>query len=372
MSKVFIIATPLSLLVAQQIVRQEKIEDAILWESWVEPNSQFLKTYDLCIIPTLWKKRLPPVGGFPGWDYSGVRLAHTARKTWNRYKKIKQVLEENQVDEIFLANYQEETYRFMTVVFTHLGYKVSFYEEGSSNYVQLPYHINHGPVALLKEWGLDVLYYLPLYHVRFAYWRNNPNRPTDGLPIHRRFSIVPGILHEPYDIQLKCEHMMSENLKAYLKKVVGQVADGKKMLLLTEPMDNVLPSPYLHAYYDTIADALDDLGTDFQLFVKPHPREKKELQLETIKLLHDKSIPYQMLSTDINVPVEYILEYIHFDEILVFNASTFFYNGYLFPKSHFRVLLRPFLKKCKQAGAPAYSLDVVKGWIEKMNRLQAL
>lgn len=45
MAKLFVIATPLSLLVAQQIVRQEQMNDAVLLESYVGSHKEFLQIH---------------------------------------------------------------------------------------------------------------------------------------------------------------------------------------------------------------------------------------------------------------------------------------------------------------------------------------
>ena len=366
MAKLFVIATPLSLLVAQQIVRQEQMNDAVLLESYVGSHKDFLQIYDLCRIDSLWVKRLPPIGGFPGWDNSGTKLLKTAHRTWRRYQRIKKLLEDNNIDEIFLANYQEETYRFMTVLFSNQGYKVSFYEEGSSNYVQLPYHINTGIVAKLKEVILDSIYYVPLYHIRFAFWRNNPNRPSHGLPIYRRLSIIPGILNERYDVVLHCEPMLSERLRQYIDRFIESDNSLPQVLLLTEPMKEVLGDS-LDAYYNVIVDNLKTLKKDTIVSIKFHPRDPDLSRAKIVDIVKQLGLKYTILSAKINIPVEYFLLYMNFDRILFFNASTYLYNGYLFPKRNFQCMLRDLYIKSKEMHASAYSLTVIKGWCLRMN-----
>ena len=91
------------MLIAQQLVRQEQIKDAVLLESYFSKHPDFLKSYDMCRIDSLWKKRLSPVCDFPSWDNQGVNLLKTALRTWKRYKKLQKMMKSESIDSIYLA-----------------------------------------------------------------------------------------------------------------------------------------------------------------------------------------------------------------------------------------------------------------------------
>lgn len=370
MAKLFIVATPFQLLVAQQVVRQEGFKDAILWESYVGNHSDMLKSYDVCRMDSLWVKRLHSVGAFPSWDNGGVDIFHSAKTTMSRYKRIKIILEKNGVDTIFLADYQNQTYRFMAVLFTHLGYKVSFFEEGYSQYVTRPYNIASGLKAKLKELLLDAFYYLPLYHIRFAYWRNSPNRPYYGLPIYRRYSIVPGLLKEDYDVQLHCQTMISEKLRVFLDREMPEEKTARRVLLLTDPMSEVLPRQFRYLYFNELEKAFSNLDKETTLYIKYHPRDTLEDRNKTEGLASKNGVKYKVLSSEVNIPVEYFLQVVDFESILFFNTSTFFYNGYLFPKREFHSLLPDLLNDAISNNVPKSNIEHIQGLIDKMTEVK--
>lgn len=369
MSSLFVLSTPLQMLTSQQLIRQENITDAILLESSFSGYDSFQPSYDVCRIDNLWSKRLEPVLDFPSWDSHGINLCKTALITFKRYNELKRLLHEHNVDTIYLADYQNQTYRFMTEVLTHDGYKVCFFEEGYSHYVPRVSKINSGFIAKLKELILDTCYYLPFYHIRFAKWRNNPNRPYDGLHIFKRYSIVPGFHSKEYDERLYCEPMMSEKLADILSDAIEEV-DGKKLvLLLTDPMTEVLRPDYKYLYYEVLKRSLASIKSDSVLYLKFHPRDKEEDRRKTIELIKSLRLNYRILSTKVNIPVEYFLLGSKFEEILFFNTSTFFYNGYMFPKCEFRQLLPELQNLCIQYGAPSTDIQQINMLIEKMNKL---
>ena len=70
------------------------------------------------------------------------------------------------------------------------------------------------------------------------------------------------------------------------------------------------------------------------------------------------------LGNTYNIPVEYYLQFIHFDKIIMFFCSTYFYNGYLFPKTQFVSLLKDFYENCKIAGS--MSMHTVEPLLNKI------
>lgn len=370
MASLFVVATPLQMLTAQQIIRQENIQDAVLLESYFSLHPEFLDSYDVCRIDKYWKKILNPVCDFYSWDNGGVNLLSTAIPTWKRYCKIKQMLIDNSIDTIYLADYQNQTYRFMTFLFAKQGFKVNYYEEGYSHYVPRFCNLHDSWVWKLKDALLDFIYYIPVYHIRFASWRSQPNRPYRGMPINKRYSIVPGFLNESYDYRLYCKPMMSDRLNELLSDSIEKTLSNKKIyLLLSDPMSEVLYSEYKYLYFDVIKETVKQFTDDDILYIKFHPREPKESIDKTIEILQKLGVRYHVLDFKVNIPVEYLLLNTHFEEIFVFNTSTFFYNGYLFPRCKFTQLLPSLLQKCLQAKAPNENIIQIRLLIDRMNAI---
>lgn len=350
MANLFVVFTPLQIVIAQQIIRQERLSDNLLMESWWDGYSHFKDIYDLTIINELWAKRLI-YKNWACWDNEGADLFRNAIKIKKKANEIERLLLENNIDTIYLADFQNQTNRFTCVWLANQGYKIVFFEEGYSHYVPRPSWapsktLVHGAYEKL----LDVFYYQPLYHINFAEWRCYPNKDYHGLPISTRYSVIPDIHHEPYDKLLKCEPMVSPKLQEYINDELV-FADGKKVLLLTDPMTEVLQPQYRHLYFETISDALDNYREGC-IVVKFHPREFLSARETTLNLIKDKGLKYSVLGQRFNIPVELYLQNCKFDEILFFNTSTYFYNGYLFPKAKFVKLLPLLYEKCKKDTAP--------------------
>ena len=339
------------MVIAQQIIRQEKLSDNVILESWWDGYSHFKDIYDLTIIDNLWTKVLF-YANWACWDFEGVKLQKNAIEIRKRAKEIRKLLVENKIDTIYLADFQNQTNRFTCVWLARQGYKMVFFEEGYSHYIPRPslpppQTFFHG----VYEKMLDLFYYQPLYHVNFAEWRCYPNKNYHGLPISTRYSVIPNIHHEPYDKLLKCEPMISSKLQRYINEELDK-SDEKKILLLTDPMTEVLRPQYRDLYFETISDALEEYK-DERIVVKFHPREFEKDREVTLKLIKDKGLNYSVLGQRINIPVELYLQNCHFDKILFFNTSTYFYNGYLFPKASFIKLLPLLYKKCIENKVPS-------------------
>lgn len=344
MANLFVVFTPLQIVMAQQIIRQEKLSDNVMLESWWDGYSHFKDIYDLTIIEDLWTKVLF-YANWACWDFEGVKLQKNAIEIRKRAKEIKNILVENRIDTIYLADFQNQTNRFTCVWLAKQGYKVVFFEEGYSHYIPRP---SLAPpqtfIHRVYEKMLDVFYYQPLYHVNFAEWRCYPNKDYHGLPISTRYSVIPDMHHEPYDKLLKCEPMVSPKLQTYINEELDN-SDAKKILLLTDPMTEVLQPQYRYLYFETISEALDKYK-DESVVVKFHPREFEKKREATLNLIKGKGLNYSVLGKRINIPVELYLQNCQFDEILFFNTSTYFYNGYLYPSAKFVKLLPLLHKKC--------------------------
>ena len=346
MANLFVVYTPLQLLIAQQIVRQEKLTNNLLLESYFVGHKHFLDIFELTKIESCWDKTIIFDHNFAFWDFGGAKLLKNHSIIKKNYNEIKSILVDNHVKNIYLADFQNQSCRFTDVLFTNQGYNVIFFEEGYSHYIKRPGTIDDSISAKIKNFLIDTFYYLPIFHVKFAKWRSNPNRPYKGLPIYQRYSVIPGFHNEPYDKRLYCEPMVSEKLKSYLLANLNDNPLEKRVLLLSDPMTEVLRKQDRHYYFEILKESLGQIKSDEVLFIKYHPRDKEADRKKTEELVSSLNINFKVLSQEINVPIEYYLQFFKFSRIFFFNTSTYFYNGLLFPKTEFVKLLPVLHKKC--------------------------
>lgn len=347
MANLFVTFTPLQVVVAQQIIQQEGLLENVMLES---PMGNFFEIYRLIKNDILWKRVLS-FENWITWDESGQSLLRNSFKVKRKSLIIKRLLEENTIDTIYLADFQNQTNRFTCVWLARLGYKVVFYEEGYSHYIpRVGYPPSNSIFHRIYERLLDWCYYLPLYGIRFAKWRCYPNKDYHGLPISTRYSIIPDVHHEPYDKVLKYEPMASPELQNYINEELGN-SDDKKILLLTDPMTEVLPTQYKYLYFEIIREAIINYK-DKHIYIKYHPRDTKEDRDEIVTIMEDGGCKFSILGERVNLPVEFYLQQARFYEVLFFNTSTYFYNGYLFPKTNFVKLLPVLYKRCLEHKAP--------------------
>lgn len=347
MANLFVVFTPLQLIVAQQIIRQENLSDNIMLESSI---GKFSEIYNLIRDDISWKKVLL-FENWANWDESGAHIIKNAIKVKRKSEEIRQILIDNQIDTVYLADFQNQTNRFSCVWLSKLGYKVIFYEEGYSHYIpRVGYPPSNNVLHKVYEKIIDWLYYQPLYRIDFAKWRCYVNKDYHGLPIYLRYSIIPGIHHEPYDKILTYKPMITPKLQSYIDEEVGDTEENK-MLLLTDPMTEILATDYKFLYFETIKEQLLE-NKDYHLYIKFHPRDSIEDREHIIRIAEESGHTYTILGNRINIPVEFYLQNIVFSSVLFFNTSTFFYNGLLFPATRFVKLLPILYNKCKYRNIP--------------------
>ena len=115
MGNLFFVFTPLQLFVAQQIIRQEKLQNNVLLEGY---RSLFKDAYNMMRLDDLWRNVIP-FQDLAIWNGGRVRSWKQVKQTYSNYKRIKVILEENQIDTIYLGEVLNQACRFTDVVFRH-------------------------------------------------------------------------------------------------------------------------------------------------------------------------------------------------------------------------------------------------------------
>lgn len=351
MANLFFIHTPLQLLVAQQIIRQEKLQDNVMLYGYVDDNVHFLDIYDLTIIEEMWYAKVP----FPQVACWAIiyrkHVLRDGKTTFRNYKFIQKVINKYKIDTLYLGDMENISCLLAAMSFHRIGLNICFFEEGSGHYV-MNYGYGEGGSFLDKIYAvcIDVLYYWPVFGVRFGlviYWKGYTLK---DIPMDVRYSLVP-FYHENFDRLIQYQPLLSDKLKTYLAKQTEQVETTQCVLLLTSPFyingvdDN--PEPYVK----TIVDFAKTLDAGICLHMKFHPRETMYVRESIIQNLTKEGICFLVLDVDMGIPVEYYLQYVHYDKIVMFYCSTYFYNGYLFPKMKFVSILRSYYNNCKAAAS---------------------
>lgn len=345
MGNLFFVFTPLQLFVAQQIIRQEKLQNNVLLEGY---GSLFSPTYDMMRIDALWSNKII-FEEAAKWNGDRVRSVSDIKYAFTNYRSIKHILKNNRISTIYLGEVLNQACRFTSVVFHHQGYQIVFFEEGTSHYVDRPYTKNNTLKHRVKIWLLDLFYFVPFYGVRFAEWNSSPNRPYDELPMDIRFSMIP-YHHRPFDKILYVEPLFSDKLITYVNSNISLEEGEHRVMLMTDPLRELIPKEFLYLYFDTIKECIETIDESQFLYIKFHPREIQSSRDKILKIAKDSGKRFKILSDEVNICVEFYLQMFRFEKIYFFNAATYFYNGYAFPKMEFVKLMPIVYNKCQKAG----------------------
>ena len=356
-AKLFCVFMPFQLYVAQQIIRHEKLENCILIEGY---RDMFGVTYDLMRIDALWSKIV-------SFDYLGKFTREELPffkgnfEAWKNYKWLSKLLEDNNVDNIYLGEATNQGIRFIAKIFSSKGYKITYFEEGTSHYSFVPYPSDKRLKTLVKILLMDICYYLPLYHTTFATWRYNTKKSFDGLPIYRRYSIIPNYHHKSFDKVLPVTSMISSQMAEYIKESLNDCPQEGVDLFMTEPLERFGDKKY-EIYKETLYEVLPSLPKEKILLLKFHPRDTDKERKILTDALDNLGIRYKVLAAKINIPVEYFLQSYHFSKVYFFNASTYFYNGIVYPRTKFVCLLPVLYRNALEIGIS----EETRRWMEKI------
>ena len=365
MNNLFVVFTPFQFLIAQQIVAQEKLKDNVLLMSYVPGNSHFISIYEVMEIKDMWKKKIE-FADFSSWEGNRLKRFKDFRKAYKNYKQINKIIEDNHINNIFLGEFQNTSLRFTAFLFSKKGCNINFFEEGSVHYSQRPY-IKETFLIKIKIFLLDLLYYLPFYHIRFAKWHYISYRPIKGLPINKRYSILPKY-HEPFDVRLYPQPICSQSVLKILSSEIANKQE-RRILFMSDPLVELISNKYLYVYFDMVSECFESIDNDVTIYLKFHPRESLASQNIIKNIAKKTNKTFYVLSQDINIPVEYYLQTFSFESVYVLNASTYYYNGYLYPECVFIKLLPKLYERLTNITKGEPNFIDLKRHIAKMEEL---
>lgn len=350
MSNLFFIYSPMQLMVAQQIIKMKELSDNIMLYGYIGRNTHFLSIYELTCSEEMWTEKvmLPELAQWA--SISRRNLLKDLIKTYKNFKFIKRQVDNYNINSIYLGDINNYSNKFTDIVFKIEGEKIVFFEEGLSHYAFQDHFRNKKKHALdnLLCPLLDVLYFYPLYKTSYAKYCFKKDIRFEQLYIDKRYSIRPHY-HESYDEVIKVSPIIPERLSKYIKKEFERQTSNKSILLMTSPAYELLEYNDVDNYLKTLNDYLNTVDKETSVFVKFHPREVGEAQekvLSIIKQTHQVVI----LGEEVNIPVEYYLQVMKFEEVVAFFSSTAFYNGLLYPQIRFVSLLQYYISLCCASG----------------------
>lgn len=351
MANLFFIHTPLQLMIAQMIIEQEKLKDNVMLCGYVDDNRHFLQIYEMTCIEGMWKA-IESMDDVARWAvFSRKKPFSGSIHVYTRYCYIRRIIEKYHIETLFLGDMWNASCQLAAMTFHQKGLKICFFEEGCGHYIK-PFDYGKEGNVIDKFFALfiDLLYYRPLYSVPFGYIHYWKGLTYEDLPIDERYSVVP-FYHESFDKIISVAPLISDKLNVFIAKEVKSVNLNDTILLLTSPcytngIDDD-PQPYI----ETIIDYVKSLNHKKTIHIKFHPRETIDVRNILKKEFENNKIDYKVISEQVNIPVEYYLQRLAYNKVVMFITSTAYYNGYLFPKTEFVSLLEDYYYRCKTMGS---------------------
>ena len=359
MANLFFIHTPLQLMIAQMIIKQEHLIDNVMLCGYVDDNRHFLQIYEMTRIEEMWKV-VEPMEDVARWavfprhkPFSGGIHAYT------RYCFVRRIIRKYHINTLFLGDMWNASCQLAAMIFNRKGLRTCFFEEGNGHYIK-PYNYGIGGGFLKNAYAIliDIFYYLPFYGVRMGYLSYWKGITFKDIPMDARYSVVP-FYHEKFDILLTIEPILSDKLINYIANEVRHVDQKIDALFMTSPIYEWMGEHNENdedIYVKTIVHYLKSMGKGTYIHIKFHPREKEHIRRRLLTELSKVNIDYTILGSEVNIPVEYYLRYLHYERIVMFLSSTSFYNGYLFPKVKFVSILEDYYNNCKAADSQSVHL----------------
>ncbi len=358
MANLFFIHTPFQLFVAQQIIYHEKMEgDNVMIYGYNGNHREYLRIFDLMVIDGFWKNKFY-LDKIDHWAYISFSDIHSFGRLNSNIHFIKGVIEKENIDSIYLGDIDSYTHLFCTLLF-HKEKNIVFFEEGSSHYTFKDHVPERNPIKLLYSHLADYLYYIPRFGFSFTNYYRHLSPSKIEKYISKRYSIIPGINSQPYDVTLPVTRVISDGVMKYIESQSLDKLKGRDIILLlsTDVYVGDRQAERYHCYLDSIKNYISSLPKGSTILLKLHPNETNQIEEDLCKLLIEKDMNCCTISSEINIPVEYYLQYLNVSVIVHFMSSTIFYNGYIFEPCRTKNLFLDFFEKCKAKGINMNNLN---------------
>ena len=364
MNVLFFVHTPFQLFVSQQIIYQEKYENVTFLLGTIGKNKAFYEAFDLMLRGMYAKCTVYRMDGLARWAHlSRTHLLSDMYKTYIRERKIHNILKRERICMIYMGDMNNLSCKFGALLYSRLGLKIGFYEEGISHYYWTQYPDNFPFLNSILSKLADCFFYKPIWHFSFGkYMFYKKQLQFCDLPIDKRYSILPKY-SEVFDFQLHFHAVENMELEAYIKAdISGYDKSCNVTLFLSEPIyENGIGNEEICL---GVVEGYLKSDTETDLFLlKYHPREKETMKKKIEELFIQNGKKYKILSSSVTLPIELYLLYLSPKNVVLFLTSTFLYMKYLSPQTCVKMLVYDYAIQCSRKG---YDISSLKQTMEKL------
>jgi hypothetical protein len=333
---VFFVHTPLQLLIAQNIVIQERLENPLLLLAHNNERSKhFYKSYDILIVPELWKD-VYEVGAISVFSHLCSRPVNTFLELRRLLTKVDDIIKRFASPNLFFGDINHFFYILVAEKYKSVASEVNFFEEGVSHYA---YTIDKKkfawtPVILLKKVFVDTLIFRPLGIPPLSKYFYSTKDCSFGFNIKKKYSVFQ-MKSNSYDWPLEFRIPESSKLKdllhSQLQSLVG-IGDKKLLLFLSTSSTFLFENPEQDEY-----DALDGFFKDYHgqevvVLLKFHPSDAPEKKDCLQRYFTSRKFIFKELLTDLPIPVEVFIGKIEIAALIGYNSSAMLYAQSINPE----------------------------------------
>ena len=371
MSNLFFVHTPLSLIVAQQIIKMEGLQNNIMLLGYVGGNKHYLDICNILKIESMWNsiEIYPTIAGWAG--ISKRHILNDMVKALKNYRRIRSIIKRYNVDTLYLVDMNNYSTKFSSRLFSKQGLKICIFEEGASHYgfETHPQHLNI-IINRILSFFVDIFYFLPIFHLWHAKWCFVNDLPFEGMHIDVRYSLRPHYYTEPYDKIIQAVSLLSPNIEECINEDINGNDCNQSVIVMTTPLWQGVCDEKL--YLECIDNYCKRIDNKLRVFLKFHPSEVGEQRNHIQQVFERNNISVYPIGLKYNLPIEIYLQKVRFQTICTFYSSSRFYNGYLYPLTQYHSLLPDFYNMCKLSGNVKQDrLEALESFMAIDNRLDS-
>lgn len=350
--RLFSLSSPLIFYLGQNVAYQLEDKENICMLWYPKGSEQHLKSYELMYDSQLWKKKLI---NDELVNFNITKLQHVLMpfKKINEIKRCKEILTEiikkNKINEIFIGNRHAPIDRLLYFVGKENGCKINLLEDGLTLYYNFVYSDEIDKTRLNKE-NLKSLLKNSLYKIinYEKVFNNNLDLKFNDVYVSypRKYYL------ENYTgdlVQMRFDHdtkgIIDKKLIEKDNLELKRISNKKTVLFLSQSLseDGLVN---LNREVDIITKYLGELpNSEYMIYLKPHPRDKKE-KIEQVKsILNDKVI---ILDNSVPIPIEVHLSIINIDMLVGIGSAALFYSPLISPHVENIVLLHKFVDEIEK------------------------
>lgn len=352
MANLFFIHTPFQLMVAQMIIDSEHLKDNIMIYGYVEGcDVEYKKIYDLIVLDDIWSKKIE-IGDIGAWyGFSSKNMFRHFLDSFRKFNTIKGILETNEVTDIYFGDINNLTNKFEACVFSNLGYRIHFFEEGTSHYCFYEFSARRRNILFKFVSKIyDLIYCYPIFKIKFGHWLFVESMPFNLLPITTRFSILP-FYKDEYDKLLIISPRLSDKLNKEIKEVQNNItiSSEKKAVLFLDSVfyaDDISFGIYIELIKEVLAC---EYNAGNEIYIKFHPRTTIKHQELLKKSLSSDNIEFNILSPNFSIPLEYLIGTLNINKIIDLFTSTIMYSSRLFDGIETQHIYKEFYERWLEA-----------------------